>query len=161
MTEIRELEISTDCSCVDEMDDGEFKPSQDCYGCWDDLMEMYGWDIYQPWIEANCMNEATVVVMRYANLDWDRKAGAVAFQVKELEEFEPLKINGDFTLRWKLDGKKLTVTRSSHDEYGASFEFEVTQNYCQSCCLELAAANGQPDFSRNFCKSCSEAVLNA
>lgn len=158
MSEPIEFEISTTCSCVDETENGEFEPSQECYGCWDDLIEVWNWDIYKPWIEANNMTETTTVSAYYADMNWDRQSGGFKCQVKDLEELEPLKINSDFTLRFKLDGKTLTVVRSSHDEYAAKFTFEPLQAYCVDCKSQLSYALGlKPDWARSKCGLCVEA----
>jgi hypothetical protein len=118
------FEISTLCSCQDEMEDGEFQPSPECYGCWDDLLEMFSWEVYKPWLEANQLEDSALIAIHYSNMDWDKKAGVFDLPARELRELEPLKLRGDFTLRFKLDGASLTAVRSSHDEVGASFIFE-------------------------------------
>lgn len=123
MPDVIEFEISTTCSCVDEMDDGEFQPSQDCYGCWDDLLEMFNWDIYKPWLEANGLDDDSNILLSWTNKNWDRRSGNTQIPAGLLEDLGPLKLDGDFTLRFKLDGRELTATRSSHDEVGALFEF--------------------------------------
>ena len=158
MSNIIEMELSTECVCQVENEDGEFVESPECFNCWDDELEMFVQDIYKPWIAANRMNEATCLTVHYGDMNWDRRAGGFSCQVKDLEELEPLKLNGDFRLRIKLEGKSLTVVRSSHDELGAKFSFEVLQNYCETCELELSYAVGmKPDWSRSKCGVCVEA----
>lgn len=153
--ELAECEVTNDCTCVVEDDDHEFSPAPECFGdCFEDNITYFQDVIWSPWIERNHMNNATVVRMSYDKMDWDSKAGKTYFQVEELKECEPLKLNGDYILRWKLDGKKLTVTRSSHDEMGAAFVFELMQNYCEICEHEIVNAAMLPDWFRTSHDSC-------
>jgi hypothetical protein len=57
-------------------------------------------------------------------MGWQRTSGKAVIPFDEVLEL--LKINGDFTLRFKREGKVLTATRSSHDEpTGAGFTFTL------------------------------------
>jgi hypothetical protein len=59
-------------------------------------------------------------------MNWNKVAGWT--NIRASEAIDCLTLNGDFTLRYELDGKDLTCVRSSHDEYGALFTFSKAQD---------------------------------
>lgn len=122
----REFEISSDCSCEHYDEDTDTSsPSDECFGCFSDDKENFKYEILAPWLEANGWDEDTVVYVFSANMNWNRVAGWT--NVYAREAIDCLTLNGDFTLRYKLDGKDLTCVRSSHDEHGALFTFSEAQ----------------------------------
>jgi hypothetical protein len=124
--EIREFEISSDCSCeVYDEDTDTSSPSDECFNCFADDKDNFKYEILQPWLEANGWDEDTVVYVFSGNMNWNRVAGWTNVYAKEA--IDCLTLNGDFTLRYKLDGKNLTCVRSSHDEHGALFTFSEAQ----------------------------------
>ena len=56
-------------------------------------------------------------------MGWTASSGYLVTKAQHL--LEKLSINGDYTLRLYRKGKDLEVVRSSHDEYGAGFSFEL------------------------------------
>jgi hypothetical protein len=124
--EIREFEISSDCSCeVYDEDTDTSSPSDECFNCFADDKDNFKYEILQPWLEANGWDEDTVVYVFSANMNWNHVAGWT--NVYAREAIDCLTLNGEFTLRYKLDGKNLTCVRSSHDEHGALFTFSEAQ----------------------------------
>lgn len=123
--EIREFEISSDCSCEYYDDEDNLVPSNECFGCFSDDKDNFKYEILRPWLEANGWDEDTVVYVFSANMNWNKVAGWT--NVYAREAIDCLTLNGDFTLRYKLDGKNLTCVRSSHDEHGALFTFSEAQ----------------------------------
>lgn len=124
MTEVSEVvkfEISSECTCVEfDEDENEFQ-SSDCWGCFDDDTLNFKHEILNPWLEANGWDEDTVIYVFSGNMNWNKVAGWTNIRAKEVVDC--LTLNGDFTLRFTLEGKDLTCVRSSHDELGAKFTF--------------------------------------
>lgn len=121
-----EFEITSDCICH-ECDDetGDFTSSVECFGCFDDEKDNFKYEVLNPWLEANGWTEDTVVYVYSGNMNWNSVAGWTNIRASEV--IDCLTLNGDFTLRYKLDGKDLTCVRSSHDELGALFTFSEAQ----------------------------------
>lgn len=116
------FELSSDCSCeVYDEDTDTTTLSEYCYGCWDDDKDNFKYVILKPWLEANGWDEDSLVYVFSANMNWNKVAGWTNIYASQV--IDALTLNGDFTLRYKLDGKDLTCVRSSHDEYGALFTF--------------------------------------
>ena len=124
--EIREFEISSDCSCEYYDEDTDTSVTSDeCFGCFTDDKDNFKYEILQPWLEANGWDEDTVVYVFSGNMNWNRVAGWT--NVYAREAIDCLTLKGDFTLRYKLEGKQLTCVRSGHDEHGALFTFSEAQ----------------------------------
>jgi len=112
------VELTSDCTCTNE--DGT--PSNDCFDCWDDSVWLFK-DLMNTWRKTVGVDWDTVRVTGNG-MGWQRKSGEAVIPFDEVLEL--LKINGDFTLRFKREGKVLTATRSSHDEpTGAGFTFTL------------------------------------
>lgn len=121
---IVEFEISSDCTCETYDEDTDTSsPSDYCYGCFDDDKDNFKYTILNPWLEANGWDEDTTILVQSLNMNWNRVAGWTNARAKEA--IDCLTLNGDFTLRYKLEGKDLTCVRSSHDEMGALFTFTL------------------------------------
>lgn len=119
---IQEFELTSHCTCesYDEETDTS-TPSEYCYGCWDDEMENFRYIILAPWLDANEWDENTRIRIEGGGMTWRGVSGFLNTTAEKV--VEGLTINGDFTLRFKLDGAELTCSRYSHDEYGAYFRF--------------------------------------
>jgi hypothetical protein len=121
-TTVVKFEITSDCTCeIYDEDTDTSKPSDYCYGCWEDEKDNFKYEILNPWLEANGWDEDTIVYVFSGNMNWNKVAGWT--NIRASEAIDCLTLNGDFTLRYELNGKDLTCVRSSHDEYGALFTF--------------------------------------
>lgn len=117
-----EFEITSNCICHNyDEETGEFTESNNCFGCFDDEKANFKYEVLQPWLEANGWNEDTAVYVYSGAMLWNNVAGWTNIRASEV--IDCLTLNGDFTLRYRLDGKDLTCVRSSHDELGALFTF--------------------------------------
>jgi hypothetical protein len=110
---------------MDEDEDGNEIYARDCFGCWDDSVYDFNENILLPWMNANDYHDKTPIKIVSPNLGWMRRAGYCDTYVEEI--LDKLTINGDFTLRFTLQDGKLECVRSSHDEMGALFEFELRE----------------------------------
>lgn len=117
-----EFELTSNCICHDFNEDtGEFTESNECFGCFDDEKSNFKYEVYQPWLEANGFDDDTLIYVFSKAMRWNNVAGWTNIRASEVADC--LTLNGDYTLRFKLDGKDLTCVRSSHDELGALFTF--------------------------------------
>lgn len=114
------VELTNNCVCTNE--DGT--PSDDCFDCWEDSVWLFK-DIMNSWRKAVGVNWDSVRITG-KSMGWQGKSGEAVVPFEKV--LDALKINGDFTLRFKQDGSTLTATRSSHDEYCASFSFTLVQD---------------------------------
>lgn len=122
-----EFEITSNCICYSGDDEtGEVSASVECFGCFDDEKENFKYEVLQPWLDANGWNEDTTIYVYSGNMLWNKVAGWTNIRASEV--IDCLTLNGEFTLRYKLDGKDLTCVRSSHDELGALFTFSKAQD---------------------------------
>jgi hypothetical protein len=123
-----EFELSSDCSCeVYDEDTDTSTPSNECFGCFDEDKDNFKYEVLNPWLEANGWNTESLVYVFSGNMNWNQVAGWTNIYANQVVDC--LTLNGDFTLRFKLDGKDLTCVRSSHDEYGALFTFSKGEVY--------------------------------
>ena len=119
---IVEFELTSDCSCETYDEDTDTSsPSNECFGCWEDEKDNFKYEIMNPWLEANGWDTDSLVYVFSGNMNWNKVAGWTNIYASQV--IDCLTLNGDFTLRYKLDGKDLTCVRSSHDEFGALFTF--------------------------------------
>lgn len=132
-TEI-EFELSSDCICVEYDDEtgdakldeqGEVVRSQECFGCYDEEKAYLQDQIIADWTNANGWETDTQLIIKGKRMTWRGVSGWATATPETLIDKLTLD-NADFTLRFTLspDHKRLTCVRSSHDEYGALFEFE-------------------------------------
>lgn len=120
--------LESNCTCMkydDELDEWTEEPSDYCYGCWEDSVYDFTENILYPWYAANNYHDNTPIKIVSPNLGWMRQPAYKDTYAKDI--LDDLKINGDFTLRFYLEGNKLSCVRSSHDELGASFDFELRE----------------------------------
>lgn len=117
-----EFEIGSTCTCeVYDEDTDTSVESNECFGCFEDEKDNFKYEVLNPWLEANGFDEDTVIYVFSGNMNWNKVAGWT--NIRASEAIDCLTLNGDFTLRYKLEGKDLTCVRSSHDEFGALFTF--------------------------------------
>lgn len=126
------LEISNNCSCeIYDEETGESKVDENgypvmsdyCYGCYDDDLVNFKYDVLPEWLGANGWDSDTRIRINGSGMNWTRSSGYAITEAQNI--LDKLSINGDFTLRFYRKGKNLEVVRSSHDELGALFEFEL------------------------------------
>jgi hypothetical protein len=118
--------LSSDCNCEYYDEDDNLVPSYDeCFGCWDDSVYDFNENLLYPWYAANNYHDNTPIKIVSPNLGWMRQSAYKDTYAKDI--LNDLKINGDFTLRFTLENDKLSCVRSSHDEMGAMFTFELRE----------------------------------
>jgi hypothetical protein len=134
-------ELSNNCTCVycptcavsgygidlpSNCDDckGELQPYfENCYGdCYDYAVEDIADNIF-PEAMARLGNPTYLKIEGRA-MGWQRLQGYAICQGTWESFYNKLRINGEYTLRFKLAGDSFTVIRSSHDEPTGAF-FEV------------------------------------
>lgn len=128
MLAVEEVKVTLESNCTCEYydEDDNLVPSyDDCFGCWEDSKEYFNEVIMYPWMAANDYHDKTPIKIVSPNLGWMRRAGYKDTYVDDI--VNSLTINGDFTLNFTLTGDKLECVRSSHDEMGAYFEFELRE----------------------------------
>jgi len=124
--------LTTNCECMNWDDDGTTgTPADYCSGwCWDD-MQQDTIHLLTEWQHLN--NNPEALKISGAGMSWQRLSGYAIVRGSAGDELSQevinsLKINGDFILRFRLDGNTLTITRSSHDEpTGATFTLQPIQ----------------------------------
>lgn len=126
VSNVVEFELTSDCTCESwDEDTDTSSPSDECFGCWTDDKLNFKYEILKPWLEANGWDEDTVIYVFSGNMNWNKVAGWT--NVRASEVVDCLTLNGDFTLRFKLENDTLTCVRSSHDEMGALFTFSKAE----------------------------------
>ena len=120
MSEIQTAErvvISNNCTCENE--DGSY--SEDCFGCYEDAVAELD-QLMKNWVEAQGNELTNTVRIEGKNMGWTRAHGELSVEFDEV--FNAMKLNGDWTMTFILEGSTLNAVRSSHDEpTGASFTF--------------------------------------
>jgi hypothetical protein len=107
--------VSSDCTCENEEGQDPSCFDGDCYlydksFVTDDLVPL--------WLERNGKADADSIYVNARNLGWTHGTGEGRIDRDDL--FKLLELNGDFSLRFHLNGKNLTVVRTSHDEPGGA-----------------------------------------
>jgi hypothetical protein len=132
MTETTELTLrytlSDTCSCEDYDEETQTSsPSENCYGCWQDDLDNIKYDLLEKWMTANGYEIQTPILINAKNINWDRRSGYKLSNPENL--ISDLSLDNDFTLYFYSndDYSVLEVARSSHDEYRATFTFEVAE----------------------------------
>ena len=131
-TQAIKWELSSDCVCEEyDEETGESKldeqgnaiPAQYCWGCYDDEKSNIYYEVITPWVKANGWEMDTPLKINGSRMTWANRSG-YAYATPETIIDKLILENADFTLRFTLTGNTLEVVRSSHDEFGALFEFE-------------------------------------
>jgi len=118
------LELSNSCSCEDEDEEtGEVTYALVCHGCYESDVDYFNSEILPSWLGANGWDYETMIVINGSGMGWTRSSGYLVTKASDL--LEKFSINGDYTLRMYRKGKDLEIVRSSHDELGAHFTFEL------------------------------------
>jgi hypothetical protein len=120
-----QYELSSNCSCETYDEDTDTSsPSNECWGCYDDDLGNIKHDLLNKWLVANEFELDTPIKIIGTRMTWRGLGGYKITTPAEL--VSSLTGDYDFTLRFYAsnDYKTLKVVRSSHDEFGASFEFE-------------------------------------
>ena len=117
------LESYCTCGTYNEETDEWTDEYSDCHGCWEDSVYDFNENLLYPWYAANNYHYNTPIKIVSPNIGWMSQRAYKDTYAKDI--LDSLVINGDFYLRWTLEGDKLSCVRSSHDEMGAMFTFEV------------------------------------
>jgi hypothetical protein len=120
------MELSNTCSCeVENEETGETTWSSECFGCFDDDVRYFTDEFLTPYLAVKGWNEDTIIRVIGEKMGWENQTGWSDVPAKDL--LKALSINGDYTLRVKITTtNEMVITRSSHDEYGASFRFDLS-----------------------------------
>lgn len=119
-TEVHKAWISTECHCDDDDSGYEW-----CDGCYEDDLGIVGM-VLDRWLIANGMdNDEPNVLIQTNRMNWNGVSGQCVVEFKDI--LNALKLNGDWKVEFRLDGKDLTACRYSHDEpTGAEFTITIT-----------------------------------
>jgi len=101
----------------------EVIPATECWGdCWDYTRDEFVTTV-QGWMDD--FTDTDYYYIHAEGMGWQGETANSAHTDTADGLVAMLGINGDYTLRWEYDfeNRTLKVTRSSHDEMGASFEF--------------------------------------
>jgi hypothetical protein len=120
-----QYELSSNCSCETYDEDTDTStPSNECWGCYDDDLGNIKHDLLNKWISANEFELDTPIKIIGSGMTW---RGVSGYKITTPEHLvSSLTGDYDYILRFyaNADYTTLKVVRSSHDEFGASFEFE-------------------------------------
>ena len=121
-----EMSLTNTCSCeVEDETTGEMTWSNECFGCFEDDKQYFTDEFLMPYLNSKGWDEDTIIRVVGEKMNWDNTSGWTEVPAKDL--LKALAINGDYTLRVEITPEKeMAITRSSHDEYGASFRFELS-----------------------------------
>ena len=131
MLTMTRVDATLNASCICEGYDEETGESTgewpgECYGCWEDSVYDFNENLLYPWYAANDYHDDTPIKIVSPNIGWMRQSAYKDTYAKDI--LDDLKINGDFILRFTLENGKLECVRSSHDEMGAMFTFELRED---------------------------------
>lgn len=108
--------MDTACQCYDETDEGEVKPSSQCFGdCWD-WQKDEARNLIRVWQELNEFDDDTLIKVEGSEMGWLRQSGFAECLSNPERITELLSLNAEFRLEFELIGKTLTARRWSHDE---------------------------------------------
>lgn len=154
--QLTEMEISTECNCVEFDEDENETAAAECWGYEYQESVEYLKEKLSEWLTANEWTDETLIRFQFSGVSWQRVAGYGDITVADIPEF--LTLNGDFRIVFTLtpDNKTLAARRYSHDEPMGTGLLSFTKSplvlcaYCGDAgeCTEL---DGQP-----ICKHCKE-----
>jgi hypothetical protein len=119
--------VTTDCTCevyTETEPDGTHLsvPADFCMGCDEDNRE-WAKEVIDVWLSRQ-PNQTNRVRVYSPNMGWLRQEAWTVTDVTSL--LDSVRLNGDYTLNFTLDGKDLIAVRYSHDEpTGAPFVFNL------------------------------------
>lgn len=120
------FEITNGCTCeVINSTSVGYEPSYECFGCFDEDKASLDEIVIQPWLKANGIEDGDLIRIDGMNMNWNHTSGYGFIEASIENIIDALSINSEFILRFTLDGKNLSVSRSSHDELGALFMFSI------------------------------------
>lgn len=133
ITTIHPFEMTNACVCYKSDEEGEAildsygepVPSDYCYGCFDEEIDNLKYCVIEPWLNANGIEEGTLLRVDGSSMGWTHSSGYTFAKADTKSIVEALSINTEWTLRFRVEDNNLIAVRSSHDELGARFEFEV------------------------------------
>lgn len=101
---------------------GDLEYAGECLGCWDDMHTDLDY-LLDEWKERN--GNVAYTAIYGTNMGWLHQAGHTEpFEATAKEVLEHMSINTEWKLNVTLKGKEMTMTRYSHDEYGAHFTLQ-------------------------------------
>jgi hypothetical protein len=93
--------------------------------CYDYKHENWRSDLFPDWLKL--VGEPEHLLIQGRAMGWQRQSGMATLDATWTDLFRALTINGEYTLKMKLEGKNFTVVRYSHDEpTGATFTIQPT-----------------------------------
>jgi hypothetical protein len=130
-----QAEVTNNCTCIvyDEETGDNLKDEYGydarpdyCYGdCFDESVRDLNDNVLPEWLNLHRATSDDYVLIGGSGMGWLRQSGKIIARATGEHIVKAMSINGDFTLRFKLEDKSFTAVRSSHDELGALFAFEV------------------------------------
>ena len=124
-----ELEIDTYCHCeiYDEETD-TYSQSDSCGGyCHEDRQYDIMESIILPFINDNQLTNYDHLKIEGSGIGWLRQSGYKIIQAIPEQIFQGLMLNGDFTIQFRYEDKKLSAIRYSHDEPMGTGRFYFTK----------------------------------
>jgi hypothetical protein len=122
-----EVEMTNDCTCQMETEDGSYVASLECYGCFDDMKEELFAEILKPFMDLHKVDKLTLLYAQAAGLTWQRVSAETTVSIEKLlnGDFGAIR-GGDWKMVYTLEDGELSARRYSHDEpTGASISFEI------------------------------------
>jgi len=126
MTEPIVYELSSDCRCTATDEDGEELkdehgypvPSEYCYDCWKDDQLNLEYEIIQPWLKANDIDETDHIAISVERATWRNVSGNGIGKATLEGILKMLTFDGDWRLEFTYDtsNNRLIAKRWSHDE---------------------------------------------
>ena len=119
--------VTTECTCevyLGAEPDGTdlTAPADFCMGCAEDNREALQW-LINTWLARQTIQSNRVRVYG-VGMGWQRRDGWLITDVTSL--LDSVRLNGDYTLNFTLNGKDLSAVRYSHDEpTGCQFAFKL------------------------------------
>ena len=109
-------EVSTECQCQVEDENGEWIASPDCYGDCYEWQKESVFEVIGEWQKLNDIDESDPILIQVDKIGWNNASAYKWTTMLELDG--ALSLNGDFRIEWYLDleTKELTARRWSHDE---------------------------------------------
>jgi hypothetical protein len=150
-------EVSTDCQCQDENENGEWIPAQECFG------DCYEWQkdevfyLLGEWQKLNNIEEDDAILIKADGVGWTNASGYKWTTMLDLDG--ALALNGDFRIEWYLEGNELTARRWSHDEpTGTGLFTFIAYKGCDKCGEPVQADIHVEELG--MCVECSHAYFD-
>ena len=96
----------------------------ECGGCWEDMHTDLDY-VLDEWKERN--GNLPYLVIYGTNMGWTHSASHTdPIEATAEQVLKTMSIDTEWRIIFTLNGKELSATRYSHDEYGAGFTFQPT-----------------------------------